>query len=616
MRFKIARLATPAVFVALVATFTLGLRGQAPATGQRGGPGPARPMTAQRPSVPGRHGLVTAGHPLASMAGARVMLNGGNAFDAAVAVLATLNVTEPPMSGAGGNGFMTIFEKKTGKVYSLNATGQAPNALKPDAMTAETLGAGVKASLTPGLFGGWILLLDRFGTKSLAELLAPAIDYAENGHPIDEKIVGDIAGRAADFKKFPTSAAIFLPGGRPPRPGQLLKNPDLARTFTKVVDAEQQALKQGKSRSQALQAAYDRFYKGDIAQDIVTFFRENDGLITMEDLAAYTPKLLDPLHTTYRGYDVYTSPSTSRGGFEVLMQLNLIEGFDVKKLGHNSAETLHLIAEAIKLAKADIYKYVADPAFTKIPVEGMLSKQYAAARRRAIDAEKAMPYPEPGRPAQTPSTAAQPQAARWPTYAERSQDGDTTSFSIADEAGNVIAVTPTLGSGFGTGVVVGTTGLFFNNGMRIGSTSPYPDNVNYVGPGKIPLLNNSPLLVFKDGRFVMAFGSPGGETIGQTQVQMALNVLDFGMPPQQAVEAPRFSLDANPSFYKPGAQITLRLENRVSPDIVKALEAKGHKVQLVNPWSVGSMQAIVVNAETGTMTAGADPRRTVYAIGW
>lgn len=550
------------------------------------------------------------------MAGALVMLKGGNAFDATVAVLATLNVTEPAMSGAGGNGFMTLYEKKTGKFYSLNATGQTPKGLKPETMTAELLNEGAKASLTPGLFGGWILLLDKFGTKSLAELLEPAIEYAEQGHPIDEKIVRDIEGRRRAFEKFATSARIFLPGGKPPRAGQMFKNPDLARTFRRVVEAEQQALKQGKSRSGALQAAYDRFYKGDIAQDIAKFFRENDGLITLEDLAAYKPKLVEPIHSTYRGYDVYTSPSTSRGGFEVLMQLNIIEGFDLKKLGHNSGGTLHLIAESIKLAKADIYKYVADPAFTKIPVEALLSKEYAAARRRMIDQNKAMSYPEAGQPGGATTTGIQQGASKQSRYDEKAQDGHTTSFSIVDQAGNVISVTPTLGAGFGTGMVVGNTGLFFNNGMRIGSTSPYQDNVNFVAPGKIPLLNNSPLLVFKDGRFVMSFGSPGGETIGQTQFQMAVNVLDFGMPVQQAIEAPRISLDAAPNFYKPGAEISMRIENRVSPDVVKGLQAKGHKVLLSGEWSMGSMQAILANPETGAMTAGGDPRRTVYAIGW
>jgi gamma-glutamyltranspeptidase/glutathione hydrolase len=603
-----------------VAVFAAGcmiapVRSQDPATGESHGPRPNRARAAHRPAVPGVHGLVTAGHPLASMAGIRVLLAGGNAFDAAVAILATLNVTEPPMSGAGGNGFMTLFDAKTGKVISLNATGQAPRAVQPDALSAEDLEWGPKASLTPGLFGGWILLLQQFGTRSLGEVLANAIDYAANGHPVDAKIVSDITKARERLRQFPTSAALFLPGGKPPLAGQMLKNPDLARTFRKVVEAERTALAAGRSREEALQAAYDRFYRGDIADEIARFFQANGGLITKEDLAAYRPRLFEPLHTTYRGYDVYSSPATSRGGFEVLMQLNLIEGYDLRRLGHNQPETLHLVAEAIKVAKADVYRYVADPAFTRIPAAAMLSKEYAALRRKMINRKRAMPYPEAGNPEGSPTPAPQ-QPRRQAFFDERSRGGHTTSFSVVDEFRNAISVTPTLGSAFGTRVVVGRTGLFFNNGMRIGSTSPYPDHVNHVQPGKIPLLNNSPLLVLKDGRFVMAFGSPGGETIGQTQFQMALNVLDFDLPVQEAVEAPRLRLDADPNFYKPGSPITLTVENRLPPSVVQALAARGHKVIIGSAWSIGSMQAILRDQATGTMTAGADPRRTLYAIGY
>lgn len=599
---------------ALVGIVTIGLRGQQPDRSDEALRAATQSRAQHRPEVPGTKGLVTAGHPIASMTGMRILLNGGNAFDAAFAVHATLNLVEPSSSGLGGNGFMTLYDKKSGKFYSLAATGQAPKALKPEHMNAETLNAGVKASLIPGLMGGWITLLDRFGTKSLAEVLAPAIEYAETGYPLDPSIARGIANRREEFEKFPNTARIFVPGGQSPRPWQMWRNPDLANTLKKVVEAEQNALKAGKTRSEALQAAYDRFYKGDIAQDMAAFFRENGGLITMEDLAAYQPKLTEPLHSTYRGYDIYTSPSTSRGGFEVLMQLNIIEGFDLKALGHNSAATLHLIAESIKLAKADVYKYVADPAFTKMPVEAMLSKEYAASRRTLIDMDKAMVYPEAGMLGEATST--QPNAANLPKMDERSVGGGTTSFSIADQFGNVISVTPTNGGGFGSGMLIGTSGLFFNNGMRIGSTSPYPDNVNYPAPGKIPLLNNSPLLVFKDGKPFLAFGSPGGETIGQTEFQTAINVIDFGMSPQQAVEAARFALDADPNFYRPGSAVTMNLESRVSPAVVKELQAKGHNVRLTSGWNAGSMQAIMFEPQTGTMIAAGDPRRLLYAIGW
>ncbi len=575
-----------------------------------------------RPSVPGVRGVVTSANPLPSIAGTQMLMKGGTAVDAAVAVATTLNVVEPQSSGAGGNGFMTIYEKSTGQVYSLGTTGPAPNALDPASMTPETLAAGIKAGIVPGNIGGWIVALERFGTLSLAEVLEPAIGYAEGGHPINERLVGAIAGQKEFFGQWPSSARVFLPNGQVPEVGETFRMPDLARTFRRLVEAEQTALKRGKSRSEALMAAFERFYKGDIAQEMAAFFQQNGGDLTLEDFASYEPIWAEPVHTTYRCYDVYTSPSTSRGGLEVAMQLNLIEEFDLASMGAGSPEAIHLMAESIKVAKADIYHYVADPKFTDIPVVGMLSKDYAAGRRRLIDQTRAGAYPEPGEPARFAATA---QAARLtapaggPRFDETVvPEYDTTSFSIVDQFGNGVACTPTLGGGFGNRVVAGTTGILLNNGMRIGSTSPYPDDVNYVRGGQIPILNNSPLVVLKDGRLRMVYGTPGGETIGQTQFQVLINVIDFGMTIQEALEAPRFRLDSDPNFYKPGADITLSIEGRASRATLDKLEAMGHAINVLPEWTagVGGMQGILVDLEHGTMTGGADPRRAGYAIGW
>ncbi len=590
-------------------------RGDARAQGQ---------MRAYRPAVPGTHGIVTSAHPLASMAGMQILLAGGNAADAAVAVAAVLNVVEPQSSGIGGNGFTTYFDKKTGKVLSLSMTGAAPKAMRGAEMTEETLDAGIKAGIVPGNLGGLIALLDRFGTKSLAEVLQPAIGYAKDGHPINPGLAGAIAGRRAFFEKYPTSARVFLPAGRPPEAGELVTMPDLAATLQKLSDAEQRAVKQGRSRSQALAAAHDRFYTGDIADEFAAFFKEQGGLLTKQDMTAYRPQWTEPVHTTYRGYDVYSNPSTSRGGMEVVMQLNLIEGFDVKALGAGSPEALHLMAESIKVAKADVYKYIADPAFARVPVAGLLSKEYATARRRLIDPTKAAAYPSAGSPAEFERTSAPRQldvasAAAAKRFAERyTDDPDTTSFSIVDPSGNAVAVTPTLGGGFGNGVVVGRTGLLLNNGVRLGSTSPYPDDVNYVRGGQIPLLNNSPVIVLKDGKLALAIGTPGGEGIGQTEFQAIINVLDFGMSIQEAIEAPRFLVDPDPNFYKPGATTALQIERRVSADALRRLEAMGHIVRPLPEFTpaVGGMQGILVDLKKGTMTGGADPRRAGYAIGW
>jgi gamma-glutamyltranspeptidase/glutathione hydrolase len=596
----------------LVLLLTMTLLAQDP----DGGAGRGRPLAAYRPAVPGVKGLVTAGHPLAAMAGMQVLQNGGNAMDAAVAVGAVLTMMEPQMNGIGGNGFLTYYDKKTGKVHSLAMAGAAPRALKPEAITEAELSYGIKAGIVPGNFGGYLEGAKRFGTLPLSTAFAAAIDYADSGYPMDASLATAIGRSKSAIEKYPTTAKVFLPSGVAPKAGDRFRNPDLAATLRKTLDAERAALKKGKSRADAIQAAFDRFYKGDIAQEFDRFFRKNQGLLTAADLAAYQPQWGEPVHTTYRGYDVYSSHPSSRGGLEVTMALNLIEPFDIARMGAGSAEALHLLIEAIKVSKADIYRYVADPKAVKVPVSGLVSKRFADERRKLIATDKAGGYPEAGEMEQVGTTS---QASAGPMFPEHYEsERDTTSFSIVDQFGNAVACTPTLGGGFGNGVVVGNTGLLLNNGMRLGATSPYPDTINYVKGGQVPLLNNSPTIVLKDGKLVMAFGTPGGEGIGQTEFQMIVNVLDFGMPVQQAIEAPRFILNAKPNFYKPGSEISIVMERRVPPATVKTLEGLGHRIAVTSDFTaaVGGMQGIVIDHATGAMFAGADPRRTGYAVGW
>jgi len=577
-------------------------------------PASARPAMT-RPAVAGRNGLVTSGHPIASSAGLQILLKGGNAFDAVAAVGAMAGLGEPEMNGIGGNGFMTLYHKGTGKVWSLSMAGAAPKGIVPAEMTPETLNAGMTAGIVPGNLGGYLSQLQRFGTMSLAEVFAPAIEYAEQGYPIDPMLAASIARGRANLAKYPTSAKIFLPNGEPLKAGELLKNPDYAATLRKLVEAEQQALKKGASRGAAIQAAFDRFYKGDIAQEVDRFFKANGGVLTAADMAAYSPQWQEPLHTTYRGHDVYSNPATSRGGFEVLMGANLIEGVNLKAAGANSPAALHAVIESIKISKSDIYKYVADPAFVTVPTAGLMSREFTTARRALFDPAKAIPYPAAGSPDGRPSTSPR---AQGPAFDEH-YDGElhTTSFSVVDRFGNAVGCTPTLGGLFGNNVVVGSTGLLFNNGMRIGSTSPYPTDANYVGPGKTPILNNSPVVVLKDGQLAFVFGTPGGETIGQTEFQVLLNLIDFEMPVQQAIEAPRLVLNATPNFYKPGATIAVQVEGRVPAATIAALKAMGHTVEVLPGWgSLGHMQVIRVDPKTGAKTAGADPRRTGYAMGY
>lgn len=562
-------------------------------------------VAAHRVEVPMPHGGVTAGHPLAAMAGTRMLLQGGSAADAVVAAMAVMNVVEPWASSAGGNGFATCLDRKAGKVHSLAFTGAAPRLLDPN-VDPKLLDHGPKALTVPGAFGGWIALARRFGKLPLSTLLEPAIGYARDGHPLDPSIALFITRAQKTLALYPTSAALFLPGGQPPAPRSLFRNPDLARTFQSLADAETKALKGGADRDRALQAAHDYFYTGPIAQEFARFSTATGGWLRLDDLKAYQPRWSDPVSTSYRGLDVYSSPLTSRTGLELCEQLNLVEGFDLAALPADGPQLTHLLIEAIKVAKADVYRYAADPKFAQTPVETLLSKRFAAERRRLIDPAKAGPYPEAG------NAAAFNRTARGD---ERTRGGDTTSLSAVDADGNAIAVTTTVGGGFGTFLVMGDTGILFNNGLRLGSSAPYDGHPNKVAPGKIALLGNGPTILLEKGRLRMVFGSPGGETIGQTQFQFLVNVVDRGMPIQAAIEAPRFALDADPNFYRPGAAITVQAEGRFPDTLLQGLTAMGHRIERVGPYAIGSVQGILVDP-SGARMGGADPRRMGYAVGY
>jgi len=353
-------------------------------------------VTAQgiyRPNIVGKNGVVASAHSLASEAGLQILRDGGNAIDAAVAVMAALNVVEPNASGAAGNGCLTIFWKPEGQVKELLMTGAAPFKMPAEGLTPEERDGGILAGVTPGNYGGWIEALDKYGTKSLAEVLQPAIGYAEFGFSISQALSDVIESYRPILELNPTTAKIWLKDGKAPKAGTIIIQADLTKTFKTLCEAERVVLAKGQSRSVALKAAYDCFYTGEIAHKIVDFYKENGGLFTQEDLAAYRPEWVDPVTTNYRGYDVYSTPATSRGGIELIMGLNMIEPYDVKKMGLNSAEELHLVAEIMKIVKSDVYQYVADPRFVNIPLAGLISKEYAAKRRALIDPSKAIMFP-------------------------------------------------------------------------------------------------------------------------------------------------------------------------------------------------------------------------------
>lgn len=562
-----------------------------------GGAARGRPLTAHRPAVPGVHGLVAAGHPLAAIAGLQMLMKGGNAIDAAVAVGAALNMMEPQMNGIGGNGFMIVFDKKTGRVYSLSMAGAAPQALKPETMTPDTLDWGIDAGIVPGNFGGYLAALERFGTMSLAEVLAPAIDYAQNGYPIDASLATAIARAKSKLEKFPTTANVFLPGGRAPQPGELFRNRDLAATLRKAVAAEKAALSAKKTRKDAIEAAFDRFYRGDIAREFDRFFKENHGALAAADLAAYKPQWTDPVHSTYRGYDVYGAPPPSSGGTCLVEMLNILENFDLRKQGRWSPETMHLMIEAMRRAYCDRARHLGDPAFAKIPAH-LTDKAYARSLAQGISRYRA--------------TRSEDLAKDIPL----TQAGDsTTHFSVIDKDGMAVANTYTLERSYGSRIVVQGAGFLLNNEMGDFNWQPgvttrggtIGTDANLIAPGKRMLSSQTPTILAKNGKAVLITGSPGSRTIINTVLSIVVNVVDFDMDIGDAVAAPRL----HHQWFPDAARFEGMHEHA---ETIKKLRAMGHQITGVG--TQGDAHSIWIDPKTGLYHGAADRRIDGKAAGY
>ncbi len=569
-------------------------------------------LLAHRPAVPGVQGLVAAGHPLASMAGMRVLMQGGTAADAAVTVMGTLASVEPMASGVGGGVVLTVYDAETNGVYTLNATGVAAARLGTAEPDAASLYRGVRAGVVPGLVGAWIELLERFGVMTLGQALQPAIEYAEQGHPLTAPAVAAMAAAPELFERYPTTAAVFMPDGELPEVGHPVSYPDLARTLHKLVEAEETSRINGADRQAGLRAAFTRFYRGDMARDMVRFLDREEGLLTRGDFAGYQPEWTEPATTTYRGYEIHGPAAPARGGVEVLLALDVLEGFDLASMEPGSADVLHLIIEAVKIAKADAHGFVADPGEVEVP-PGLISKAFADVRRRLISPDEAMVFPAPGSLAEGEPEA---RASGGRRLDEMSAPGGTASLSVFDRWGNIVVANPTLGSRWGTGVVVGNTGLILQNGMRIGAAAPDPDHPGYPRGGRVPVVNGAPTLVLNEGQVVLALAGQEGRSVGPAVLQTIVNVIDFGMGIQEAIEAPRVSLRATPSFFEEGVAVTVQLEDRMPDSVLNRLAALGHEVELLPGYGIGNVQGMFRRSGSGVMVAGADPRQTMYAVGW
>jgi gamma-glutamyltranspeptidase / glutathione hydrolase len=551
--------------------------------------------------------------PQATMVAERVLHSGGNAFDAIVAGQAALGVVQPNMNGVGSDATLLIYDAKEKKVFSLNAEGTAPKLATIEWYTTHQGGKipvddSLLAGTVPGVVDAWYILLSRWGTKTFAEMLAPAIDLCERGAPIGRTL------NVAALAKYPSSARLYAPDGKRWRDGEVFKNPDLARTLRRLVEAEKAAAGQG--RQAALKAARDRFYKGDIAREMAKFSEENGGLFRYEDFASYTAKVEEPVSINYRGYTVYKNASASQGPAE-LFALNILEGYDLKKMGLNSADYIHTNAEAMKLAMADRDAYLGDMDFIKIPFNGLLSKEYAAERRKLVDPAKASLEFRPGDAAPfSPGWTPTPRPRDVDMAGAADHEGDTSYIAVVDKARNMITFTPSLHSQFGTKVVLGNLGFILN--CRGDFFSLVPGHANALAPGKRPRSTLQGTLVLKDGKPFMATGSPGADDQCMRTIQTFLNVVEFGMNVQQAIEAPRWATRSFPASPFPHTMYPgdLSMEGRI-PEAVRAeLVRRGHKVEMKGAWSMNNSAAVMVDPENGTVSAGADPRIAALALAW
>ncbi len=583
-----------------------------------------------RPVVRGQRGVIAGGHPLSVEAGMRILQRGGNAVDAGVATILAASVIEFSHFSFGGE--VPILIKLKGKeVAVVEGMGAAPikatreffiNRAKHDGPGMATM-AGAKSGIipstgplpatVPAVLDACVTALDQFGTKSLGEVMQPAIELAD-GFPIDELRVQYIKTRSPVFSQWADARRIFLPQGEVPQPGDIFVQTDLARTLREIVDAERQSAKKG--RHAGLIAARDYFYKGPVGARIGNYMEQNGGLLAAADLARWHAKIGAPVKADYRGFQVYKAGFWTAGP-AMLETLNLLEGYDLKGMGHNSLEYVHTVIEAIKLALADRDRYYGDPDFVKIPMTELLSKEYAALRRTLIEKEHASLAQQPGDPSNMKPVLASAvqRVSRASIVPENERANDTTCVNVIDKDGNMFSATPS--GAWLPAVVAGDTGVLM--GQRLQSALTDPNSPNVVAPGKRPRITLTPTLVLRDGQPFMVLSTPGGDNQDQALLQILLNIIEFGMNPQEAVEAARFDTQHYVSSFDdheflPGS---LNIESRVDEKTIAALRERGHKVKVQTAWGTLSAPTVIVyNPQTGVSAGGADPRRGRYAVAW
>jgi gamma-glutamyltranspeptidase/glutathione hydrolase len=596
------------------------------------------PLSAKtaKPPLHGQHWMAITGKPLAATAGASIFQKGGNAVDAACAMIAA-TATMWDVLHWGGETQALIFNPKTGKVIGVNALGVAPTGATPEFYRSKGLSnppeTGPLSAVTPGTPGGIMVMLAEYGALSLADVLAPAITLAD-GYPIEAETADRIERERKNLEQWPDSRRVLLPHTdrkrAAPEAGEIFRQPDLAATLRKLVEAEREALAQGKDRKAAILAAYDRFYRGDIARDLVTATRELGGLFTTEDLARWKVHLEEPVRTNYKGIEVYKLTTWVQGPV-MLQALNILENFDLKGMGYNSSRYIHTLYQTMNLAYADRDFYYGDPYFPpEEPIRGLLSKDYARERARLIqyerndaDARPGDPYPFQSdrnpftqylRDWRTVKADAAAPTAQIPV--EEAFLRGTTSVVTADKAGWVVSVTPS--GGWLPAVIAGKTGIGLSQRAQSFVLDPRDNPYNVIQPGKRPRATLTPSLALKDGKPYLAFAVQGGDTQDQNLLQFFLNIVEFGMTPQEAAEAAnitsfqmRDSLD-DAHASSPGRLV---LNDATPPWVREELRRLGYKTEFQERTS-GPINAVMLDREHGTMWGASSHHGEDYGIGW
>jgi gamma-glutamyltranspeptidase/glutathione hydrolase len=569
-------------------------------------------MPTYRPTLTGARHMISAGHYHAAHAGFQILEAGGNAIDAGVAAGIAVGILQTDRVNFAGVAPLMIYLANEKRVINIDGLGTWPKAASIDHFRREHGGAmppGILRTVMPAAPAAWIKALDEYGTMSFGDVARAAIRLAREGFAMYEFMAEYIRDHEKEYRQWPATAAVFLPNGRAPAVGELFVQEELSRTLQYMADEE--AAHRGKGRRAGLKAARDAFYRGDIAQKIARYHHENGGWVTRDDLASFEVRVEPTVTTAFHGIELHACGPWSQG--PVLPQaLNVLAGYDLKAMGHNSVAYIHHLTEALKLAFADRHRYYGDPRFVDVPIDALLSKEYAAVRRQMLAQDKASEgMPPAGDVRDFPRSRALPQ----PAQGEPEPMADTSYACVIDRDGNAFSTTPSDGSS-GTPIIPGTGLAPSSRGSQSWTDPAHPAA---LAPGKRPRLTPSPAMTLKDGKLFMPFGSPGNDIQPQAMLQVFLNVVVWGMEPQEAVEAPRFATysfpaSSEPHAYHPGR---LSIETRIDGATRDGLARLGHKVApyLELDWRAGAVCAIRVNRDNGLMEGAADPRRPCYALG-